>query len=171
MAINYVRPGSKTANGIINRKESAAGAPPKYPQAWWVQRVRYSNFTSAATSQALSLNATFTANPFPPDAFIQMGAYVDLIQVFSGGAVTAATVILGDAGATNGLLTISNVWTGATTTRICTPAATEYDDVALETQFVPLLTLVTTTANVNVLTQGILDVYIPYSLAPSRRGA
>lgn len=164
----YVRPGPMTANATMI-KRAMTGSPPLSLAYWWVQRVRFSNFTSAATSQALDLSATFASNAFPTNVFLCAGSYVDLIQVFSGGAVATATVILGDAGVTNGLLTSSNVFTGATLGATVTPSATEYRQFNFESAYVPLLTLTTTVGNVNACTQGIVDVYIPYFLKPTNR--
>lgn len=168
---SIIRPGSRTANSIIRRQEDVAGGVPMQSLKWWIQRVRFSNFTTAGVSQALDINATFTGNDFPPGVFICPGAYLDLVQVFAGGLIATATMILGDAGDPDALVTVSNVFTGATLGPIVTPAAAEYPDSNYESQFVPLLTLVTTTGNVNTATSGIVDIYIPYNIRPSARGA
>lgn len=168
-ASKLVRPGSSTANAIIRRNEVSPGMPPIYTGGWWVQRVRFSNYSAASTQQLLDLNVAFPHNTFPTGVILLAGAHVDLIQTFSGGSVSAATVRLGDSGASNGLLTDSNVFTGATTGSIFTPSATEYRQYNNESAFVPTLRLDTTTANINTLTQGIVDVWIPYTLIPTVR--
>ena len=127
------------------------------------------DYTEADGSQALSLNVAFPQNAFPPEVFILPGAYIDLVEVVAGGVISAATVILGDTNDDNGLLTVSNVFTGATLGRTVTPDAAEYPDGRYESQFVPLLQLDTTTGTVAAATTGIIDVYIPYALAPARR--
>lgn len=168
-ASQYVRPGPSTANAVILRKAMSGSYPPIALGYWWIQRVRYSDYSDADTSQSLSLNVAFPHNAFPAAVFILPGAYIDLIEVFAGGSVSAATMILGDTNDDNGLLTSSNVFTGATLGRTVTPTAAEYPDTLYESQYVPLLQLDTTTDNIDTLTSGIVDVYIPFMLAPTRR--
>ncbi len=166
-----IRPGSRTSNSIIRRQENAGGGAAVRNDKWWIQRVRFSDFTTAGVTQALDLNVYFgVANAFPAGVFILPGSYINLVQVFAGGVVATAVMLLGDAGATNGLVTSSNVFTGATLGPTVTPAAAEYRLIQYEAGFLPLLTLTTTTGNVNTCTSGVVDVYIPYSVRPLNRG-
>lgn len=166
----YVRPGPTTANATALAR-AKTGSPPIGLIYWWIQRVRYSDFSDADTSQALTLNTAFPHNAFPTDVFLTFGptAYIDLVEVFAGGGVTAATLILGVSGNTNGLVESTNVFTGETLGRKYAAGdlyvAATIDQAAMS----PLLELNTTTDNIDTLTSGIVDIYIPYTLAPARR--
>lgn len=165
-----IRPGSRTANGIIRRQEMAAGADPIRRDCWYQRRVTFRNFTTASTTQTIDLNVLFSSTPFPAGVFLLPGSYIQLVEVVAGGVISAATAILGDAGVTNGLVTSSNVFTGATLGPVVTPSATEYRLINYESQFVPVLTITTTTGNGNIATSGVIDIYIPYSVRPTARG-
>jgi hypothetical protein len=130
---------------------------------WWVQRIRVGGFSGAgATSQELDLHDYNANNLFPADVWLQEGSHIVLITDFSGGAVSACTFEFGDAGDPNGLLTASDVFTGATNdVPIFTTGAAQYA-LRYEAAFIPSGTLRTTTANVSALTAGELEIRIPY---------
>jgi len=130
------------------------------PTLYWSQKVKFSDYSDSDTSEALDLNATFTSNLFPANAWIRF-AWIQKIVAFTGGSVSAADVILGDAGDPNGLLTSSSVFTG--TGIVATPAAAEIATPTFEATYVPLLQLDTTSDNIDNLTAGELLVCIAYS--------
>lgn len=170
-ASQYVRPGPSTANAVAFRKAMSGSYPPVGLIYWWIQRVRYSDFSETDTSQSLNLNTAFPQNAFPTDAFLTFGptAYLDLIEVFAGGSVSAATLILGVSGNTNGLVESVNVFTGQTLERKYAAGDLYVAATLDQAAMAPLLELNTTTDNIDTLTSGIVDVYIPYTLAPTRR--
>lgn len=173
MAAPVIRPGSSTANaGMLRQQYNTPGARPAHRYEWYRQRVTYRDFTTAGTSQALSLNVAFPQNTFPADVFLTMGPvpYLDLVQTFSGGVVSAATMILGITGTTNGYITSQNVFTGATLGVLQAPGATIAAANLYRAADLPLLTFTTTTGNVNTCTQGIVDVWIPFTYRPTSRG-
>lgn len=168
-----VRPGSTTANAIQHRQMMAAGAPPNSIIEWYVQRVTHAHFTDADTSQVLTLNTLFPNNVFPTDVWLTLGpwAYVDVVELFVATSLTDADIILGVSGDTNGLVEVQAVETGQALGRRFAPgtlyAAATLDQTAMS----PLLQMDTVGANVADFTAGILDIYIPYVLMPSRRAA
>lgn len=168
-----VRPGSTTANAIQHRQMMAAGAPPNSIIEWYVQRVTHDDFSDADTSQVLTLNTLFPNNAFPTDAFLTLGpfAYIDLIEVFAASGLTDADFILGVSGDTNGLVEVQAAETGQSLGRKLAPGTLYAADTLDQTAMSPLLQLDTAGANIDTLTSGIIDVYIPYVLMPSRRAA
>lgn len=165
------RPGSPTANAVIHREELQSGSPIRWRTGIWRQRVSYRNFDDADTSEVLDLNTAFPQNTFPTNVFLPQGplAYFDLVQVFAASGLTDADFILGISGNTNGLIEAVAVETGQTLGIKC-PGGDLY---VVATQFqaamAPLLQLDTSGANINTLTSGIVDVYIPYVYACERR--
>ena len=129
------------------------------------QLVSYSDFSDSDTSEELDLNATFTSNLFPANV-VRRAAYIYVAEDFAGGSVSAATVELGDTGDPNGLLTSTNVFTGATNNWVGTPAAAEAEQ-RVELAFAPTLTLTTTDGNIDTLTAGKVLVCIEYSPLPN----
>lgn len=166
-----IRPGSKTANELIHKQQLQAGARPKERVEWWVQRVRYSDFSDADTSQALNLNTAFPHNAFPADAFILPFSYLDLRQTFGGGTINAATLILGYSGDTNGLVESTDVFTGQSL-GVKFTGGTAYattTNVGYQAAVAPLLQLDTTAGNINTLTSGVVDVWIKFEYRPTSR--
>jgi hypothetical protein len=120
------------------------------------QRVVYSDFSDADTSEALDLNATFTSNAFPANVII-LAAWLQLYDEFAGPSHTAVTLQLGDAGDPNGLIDATNVWTGAGLGRkvgLTTEVMTQ------ELAYVPLLQIDTTADDVADLTSGDVGVFV-----------
>lgn len=139
---------------------------------YWRRNVRIGDFTAAAsTSDEIDLFADITAaalgrlgqsGDFPANVWINVAPpYIRRITAFAGGAVSACTAEVGDTGDPNGLVTATNVFTGASAGIVTTPSAAEYG-ARFEAAYAPTITLRTTTANVSVLTAGELEVVIPY---------
>ncbi len=170
-ASQYIRPGSPTATSIAMRKAMSGASLPIGFNYWWIQRVRFSDFDETDTSEVMTLNTQFPHNAFPTHAFLTFGptAYIDLIEVFAGGTVAAATMILGVSGNTNGLVESTDVFTGSTLERKYAGGDLHVIATIDQAALSPLLQLDTTTGTIDELTQGIVDIYIPFTLAPSRR--
>lgn len=131
-----------------------------HPTFVWRQIVNFDDFSAAGLTEALNLNTKFPNNPFPTNV-LKGACWVERIVALAGGSVSDAKLEIGDAAADNCLLTSSDVDTGAGSF-LNTPAATEYDDKALETAFVPLATLTTVGGNINTLTAGRFQIFIQY---------
>lgn len=131
---------------------------------WWRQVVRFaaSEFTpAAATSQEIDLNVTYPTKPFPANVTRMPGAFIRVKTPISGGVISAATAELGDTGDPNGILTASNVFTGAAELVPSTPAAAE-NIARFEAAYAPTLTIRLTGANMTAITAGRLVVCIPF---------
>lgn len=144
------------------RQGGKSGRPYIMPRIY-NQIVVYGDYSDADTSEALDLNATFTANAFPANVMITH-AWLQLYETFGGGTVSAATLILGDAGDDNGLVASTNVFTGQAL-GIKVGVATEA--ITQETAYVPLLQLDTTDGNIDTLTSGAVGVFVSYIEIPS----
>ncbi len=135
----------------------------------WMLRLKVGDWTGEADgSQTFDLNtlATTLKRPtFPADVEILDGTKCYLVTAFAGGTVNACTVTLGDAGAANGLLTSTSVFTGQALGWKQTTAATEFRQ-HYEAAFVPQIVLATTNGNTNALTAGELWVDIPFTKSP-----
>ena len=151
------------------RLDEMAGQAADPPWEWNVWRFRFDvrDIVTPAEAGAQTFDLTTavdvtTGKPFPANVWMEH-AHAYLVEDFSGGAVSAATILFGDTNDPNGLITISSVFTGVGAGFLRTVAATEYD-LRPEDAFVPLLTVATTTDDVDGLDEGIVDLYIPYSL-------
>jgi hypothetical protein len=137
---------------------SAAGmvAPISYIE----HRITHDDFVAAATSETEAITG-FPTNAAP--LFAEIKVETD----FAGGAVSAATVTVGDAGSANELLTSTSVFTGVQNTAwIQTVGASLNSDFQREAAYSPILTLATTNGNTADLTAGSLIVRIYYVLLP-----
>lgn len=131
------------------------------PTFEWRVRVDIRDVTfDEDTSTAVDLNALFPSTPFPTGV-IRMMPIMTLREVFAGGAVSACTCALGDAGVPTGLITAQNVFTGQSL-GIKQVGGAEYAN-RYEAAFAPTLTVATTTANGTALTTGIIDVAIQFA--------
>jgi hypothetical protein len=149
-----------------------AGRQPDLWQWWWI-RVLYSDYSDADTSQALNLadladtlvaaGSPRTSGAIPDDALFGYWC-ADLKQVFAGGTIATATVILGYSGDDNGYLTSTNVFTGATLGRKRTAAAALWTPQPLAGD--PLLQLDTTVGNISTATTGAIDIFARFTLDP-----
>jgi hypothetical protein len=162
----WVRMKGRGANARIHKLRTNGEFPwLERPPFVWECEIAVGDFTGAgATSQELDLDALYgTRFPFINEVFLEPGAHLVLLTAFSGGAVSACTAELGDTGDPNGLVTASNVFTGATANApIVTASAAEYA-LRSESGYLPTLTLRTTTANVSALTAGRLLARIPFT--------
>lgn len=122
----------------------------------FVLTVDTDDFTTAGTSQAVDVSAGFPAN-----AYVLSG-HVELLETLSGGAVSAATVQLGDTADPDELLTSTNVFTGQALGRKWSPGAFTFG--TLESGYSPELLVSTTDGNVDDLTTGVVKVIIDYWL-------
>jgi hypothetical protein len=126
----------------------------------WMQRVRLADFTpAAATTQTLTLNTLFPANPFPEH--VERG--LPLVWVEGqprGPSITAFNIELGDAGDRDGLISSTNVYS-AGDTYVQTVGAAEFTH-RYEEAFSPTLYLAATGANISVLTAFDLVVLIKF---------
>lgn len=171
---NSIRPidGKFTADVQQNLLDGQA------PDAVWHQLayrrvLRIGDFTGAAAlQQGIDLFADLTvaargrpgqSGDFLTDSWVNTlgGPYLRLITPFSGGAVATCTAEFGDVGDPDGFLTVSNVFTGAPLGIVRTPSAAKFDPHE-ERNLQPTLTLRTTVGDVVDLTDGALEVVIPY---------
>lgn|SRR5690606_37749401 len=136
---------------------------------WWRQVVRFSDLTlPASTSGTFSFDDLFPANAFYDNVQMRPGAHVYVGENWQGGAITALTIAMGgvfaDGTDGDGLLTATSMFAAGTVgTKLCTPAAAEYETETIEAGFEPTFTLASTTANLNAITQGWFEAFIPYS--------
>lgn len=115
----------------------------------------------AATTYAINLNTLFPRNAFPADVDILAGTKCRLIAAFAGGAISDFDVELGDSGDPNGLMSAFDVF-GTAASYNTDPAAAEYDR-HYESAFAPELLWTSTGANIDQLTAGSMEVWIPWS--------
>lgn len=114
---------------------------------------------ASATSQEIDLNVAFPSTPFPTN--VRRGrAYIKRVTDFTGGAVSALTVAVGDAGDPDGLLTATNVFDAGAGYSETSGAAESTPTI--ETGLVPTLTLAATGDDVDALATGELVVCIPF---------
>lgn len=130
---------------------------------WSTSIITHDEFTDADTSHELDLNGRTAGKEFPANA-VPVGCYMDLVEVFAGGTISAATVQLGDAGAPGGLFTDQDVFTGATLGLTAVTYGTElgFTTFNIESAFAPTLTLDTTDGNCDDTTTGKVRVHILY---------
>ena len=122
----------------------------------WIKK----RFTFAAVSAASTTGTAVTLHTTRGNECIHR-VIVNRITDFAGGAVSAATVIIGKSGSTNKYLTATDVFTGVSNGManavVGTTAGVEVAGVSL------IATVVTTTANADALTAGELEVFIEVS--------
>lgn len=124
---------------------------------------------AAATTHAIDLHTAFPSNLMPEGVFIH-GCVLKLNTAFAGGAVSAVVASVGDAANDDEWIDGQDVFTGASTV----PASDTLDTDAVsaiapgvyEDAYIPILTLDTTSANVNALTAGSLEIYFLLSDFP-----
>lgn len=121
------------------------------------QNITTADLTDAATSQAVAITG-FPANSIPVYGRIYINT------VLSGGSISAATAELGDAGASTGLITAEDIFTGATTGVLAGTDGAEagFGTAALEAAYSPICTVRTTSDNVDAATACDFDAYIFY---------
>lgn len=118
---------------------------------------------AAATTQEFDLHTAFPDHKFPEKVVIHQ-CVLKLNTAFAGGAVSAAVASVGDTGNADEWIDAQDVFTGASTT----PETDQGDADAVqaaggftpfEAAYIPTLTLDTTTADVDALTAGELEVW------------
>lgn len=171
---NLLRPFSPNYNPIVGHEINVSGGHQRVEWHWARIRVVAADFTAAATSEALDLATLIAANPtrcsgpLPADEVMTTAWSVNLVQEFAGGAISAATMILGISGTTNGYLTTTNVFTGAGEGWKQTPAATLWTP-RRSNPLAPLITLATTSDDVANADEGIVDVHFHFCMMPNLR--
>jgi hypothetical protein len=165
-----IKIGSKNGgNGRVIRNLSGGAIRHAWaPRFWWYQLfdVTEAGALDADTSQRFDLHSYNPHNLFPANVERTV-SIIRVVRNVAGGAVSACTTVLGDAGDDNGLITATTVFAAGTIgTTICTPAAAEYAP-RFESAFIPQIGLDTTTANVAALTGGQLLVCIGFNPPPA----
>lgn len=136
------------SNGVI--RDAFAGS------WWWIQNVKRGDFAlAAATSQAITLATTYPRNPFPTNVD-RSTPCIYVATPLSGGAISAATIEMGDAGDPDGLVTATSCFTGVSgflppNLTGSNPTAAEYAD-RVELAMSPSFTLRSTGANLSAAT-------------------
>lgn len=130
----------------------------------FVAKVTHADLDAAATSDTVALTDITTGAGFPANA-IPLAAHVELDTEFSGGAVSAITVAVGDAADADELFTATSVFTGATA-GMKSAAGAAVGKFAHESAYSPILTAALTGGNAADLTAGSLYVIIQYVINP-----
>lgn len=174
MSDNLLRWSAKTANAHIFNEMPKARLVGLSPVWIWRGRVLFSDFSDSDTSESLNIRTLFanTANPLPTN--IAAGEYwLDLREVFAGGTVDAADMILGRSGDDNAYVTTTDVFTGADLGVKDTPGAAEYPFRKFPTgsNLAPLLQLDTNAGNIDTLTSGVVDVCLYFRYLPHNKPA
>lgn len=168
---NTIRPFSPNYNAVIGHEINVSGGHQRVEWHWARIRVVAADFTAAAGTEAIDLAALAAAEvsrcsgPFPGTEVMTTGWSVDLVQEFAGGSISAATIIMGISGTTNGFMTTTDVFTGAGVGWKQTPAATLWTP-RRSASLVPLLTLATTSDDVSEADEGIVDVHFQFCHMP-----
>src|SRR5688500_6754803 len=129
------------------------------PQYWWVYRCTVvsgaigATALAASTSQALDLHTAFPNHLFPEGVIIH-ACVLKLITAFSGGAISAATASVGDAGNDDEWVDLQDIFTGAAVVPETDQADADATEAAggfskYEDAFIPLLSLTSTSANLS----------------------
>jgi len=132
-------------------------------QVWYYcVELTYSDFSAAALTKEVDLNATFTSNLFPANALI-FPAIVETVTLFSGGSVDSCVLSAGDTDDDDELFEDLDVFTGATTGAQCPVPGNKFDLAYqyYEAAYAPTATLTTTTGNTSTLTAGKAVIRIP----------
>ena len=125
-------------------------------------KITHADLTAAATSQVITFNTLAEANggQLMPAKSRVMYAWINLLTEFSGGAVSALVVKLGDAGSDTELITNVSVFTGAGAGLKVKSGS--YTLGTYESAYAPVVTFTATDGNVVALTAGALEVVIQY---------
>ena len=163
---SHVRISQRNQGNAIWLQQLRAGGHHAFaPMHWWSKRIELTSLTlPAATTGAFNLNTLFPNDAFPVNC-VRGTPLLYVETPGSGGAITALTAALGDAGDPNGLMTSQDVFTGVSGGVIDTTGA-EFED-APEAAFVPQLTLDSTDGNLDAITAGVLHAVIGYRLFPA----
>jgi hypothetical protein len=132
-------------------------------------RVDFDDLTAAATSEVITFAEAIVNHPtgaeaVPTNARV-MFAWINLLEEFAGGSVSAITMDLGDAGNDDELVAAEDVFTGASTG--VKTGAGAYTLGTFEAAYTPILTFEATDDNVVNLTAGAVEVCIAYQAVDS----
>jgi hypothetical protein len=125
----------------------------------WTRRFQFATFATAGVAQTLDMTA------FPGGALIE-GAFLVLIQNFAGGGSATATFSAGTTGTPTAYINAADVFTGAAANApIARPGATLVPGTFLQgtgnlDSGATVRFTLTVDVNTNLLTTGILDVYL-----------
>lgn len=165
----YPRTSGKGANAPFHDWKMHHAPHASADVMYWRQRCRVSAGAigavalGGATPQLISMHTAFPNNTFPPNV-MRSWAYWRHITPWAGGLITNVQVEVGDAGDTDGLVTLSTVF-GAGGSYLATAAAAEYIPRP-ERTFVPHLRLTITGGVPSDLTAGEGEMVIMYQLLP-----
>lgn len=130
--------------------------------------VTHEDLTEEDGSQTLDWDtlvaAAFRQSSVPANAR-PIWAYANLLEVFAGGAVSAATLSLGDAGAPTELLNAVNVFTGQALGIKAKNGA--YTLGTFEADYTAKITIATSDGDVADLDSGIAEIFIEYVSYPT----
>jgi len=133
------------------------------------KRISYRDFSAAATTVNLDVQQVDPWTRFPAGIIIE-GAGIALVENFTGGAVSAATLSVGTTSSATAYVAATSVFTGAFKTIVGAAivpftflAGTGSPAVATVR-----VQLVTTTANADALTAGKADIYLRLRAASVR---
>lgn len=134
---------------------------------WWRQVVRFSDLTlPGAASATFNLDDIFPSNAFYDNVQMRPGAHAYVGENWLGGALTNVTLAFGGEFAAgtdaDGLLTATSMF-AAEGTKLSTPTAAEYDTETTEPDFTATMTLASTNGNLSLITQGWVELFIPYA--------
>lgn len=161
--LQFKHTGRGTNRDLLQAIENGQVRGPMVYRGCWTKRVAIGDFTAAAaTSQELDLHDDVSNTwLFPADVYLLPGHSLYPITEFAGGGAGSCTGAVGDTDDTDGLVTASSIFTGATLEQpIVTPAAAQYA-LRHEAAFIPTL-LLASDVNISLLTAGEVEVRIRF---------
>lgn len=117
---------------------------------------------SAVVTWAEAVTNHGTGAHAPPANSNIVDAWLIRVTDFVGGAISAITVSLGDAGNDDELLAASNIFTGAKAAAAITTQDGVYTKGTFESAYTPIITITATGANLDALTAGAFELCIAY---------
>ncbi len=154
-----IRPDGRSNAQVLNAQKSGRIRHPIGSGHWYTQRIAVGDgffVGAAALSQTVTLAVTYARRPQFPSDVLRMWTYFVLEEVFDGPAIATVTASVGD-NDVDGLVTVTNVTTGASLGDKFTTGAAEYDPLP-EAAFGMTVTFVSTGANLSELATGSLVV-------------
>ena len=149
MDVEVAAPSSTTTGGAVQE---------------WTSTVDIGDLTAAAVSQEVTLLDDDGAG-FPANACI-MGAWLEVDELFGGGAVSDCTVSVGDTAATTQLILAVDVFTDSTKGRqFSNGALIDNENLPYEAAYLPVADVTCTGANVTACLTGSLVIHIWYIVA------
>lgn len=146
---------------IVNPKTFGDSLIMDQGSLYFRKRISYRDFSAAATTVNLDVQQPDPWTRFPAGIEIE-GAGISLVENFTGGAVSAATLSVGTTSSATAYVAATSVFSGAYKTIV--GAAIVPFTMLVGTGSPAVATvrvqLVTTTANANALTAGKADIYL-----------